>query len=224
MTDPADTRERLIVAAERLFVDEGEEVTSLRAVARAAHANAAAVHYHFGGREELLAAVAARHLGPLAARRRELLAAVADSVDPHAIVTAALRADVELLTDLRRRKVALARFLGRTALNRGGTAAVEHWCGAGFVAELIGQLRPALPLRAAEVTERVRLAFALVCALYAAAPEPGASGLVDADKADELLGQLSAFVVGGLTAPALRPARGRRPRDTHTDGGKRKKR
>jgi AcrR family transcriptional regulator len=29
--------------------------------------NAAAVHYHFGGRDGLLGAVLARHLGPLAA-------------------------------------------------------------------------------------------------------------------------------------------------------------
>ena len=78
MTTSDDTPSRLVVAAERLFAEQGEEATSLRAITRAAMSNAAAVHYHFGGRDGLLRAVLDRHLGPLAARRRHLLEAVAD--------------------------------------------------------------------------------------------------------------------------------------------------
>jgi len=68
-----DTPARLVSAAERLFAEGGEEATSLRAITRAARSNAAAVHYHFGGRDELLRAVLDRQLGPLNGQRTHLI-------------------------------------------------------------------------------------------------------------------------------------------------------
>src|SRR5262249_35170566 len=114
-----DTPARLVAAAERLFADGGEAATSLRAVARLAHANAAAVHYHFGGRDELLRAVVDRHRGPLVERRLRLLdeAGRADPVTVAAVLTALVRPDLELLAKLRRHKVEIARFLGRDAVH-----------------------------------------------------------------------------------------------------------
>ena len=63
------TREDLLDAAERLFALHGVNGTSLRAVTREAGANVAAVHYHFGSKEELLREVFARRLGPVNRRR-----------------------------------------------------------------------------------------------------------------------------------------------------------
>jgi len=82
----AETRRRLIAAATELLADNGEHGVTLRAVSKAAGANVAAVQYHFGSREGLIAEVvgdAARHvitaqlaaLDALAARRRRPTAA-----------------------------------------------------------------------------------------------------------------------------------------------------
>ena len=127
MTDSDDTPSRLVVAAERLFAEQGEEATSLRAITRAAMSNAAAVHYHFGGRDGLLRAVLERHLGPLAARRRHLLEAVAGQHDGPppltAVLAAALRPDLELLARLRKHRVEVARLVGRSLARHNGAIA-----------------------------------------------------------------------------------------------------
>src|SRR5260370_979036 len=56
-----NTAARIIDAAERLFIRDGIDATSLRAVTREAGVNVAAIHYYFGSRDELLRARAARY-------------------------------------------------------------------------------------------------------------------------------------------------------------------
>lgn len=51
------TRARLIRTAERLFAENGVDAVSVRAINAAAGQGAAAVHYHFGTKEDLLSAV-----------------------------------------------------------------------------------------------------------------------------------------------------------------------
>jgi len=63
------TRERILDAADRLFGAQGFGATSMRALTRAAGVNLAAVHYHFGSKEELLVAALSRHLAPINAER-----------------------------------------------------------------------------------------------------------------------------------------------------------
>lgn len=69
----ADTRGRLLDAAERLFAAKGFEATSLRDVTARAKANLAAVNYHFGSKEALVRAVFERRLGEVNRRRLALL-------------------------------------------------------------------------------------------------------------------------------------------------------
>lgn len=61
----AETQERILDAAERLFAERGVDGSSLRAVTRQAEVNLAAVHYHFGSKEALLEAVMARRIEPI---------------------------------------------------------------------------------------------------------------------------------------------------------------
>ena len=60
-----DTRERILRAAEALFMDRGFASTSLRMITARAKVNLAAVNYHFGSKEELIREVFGRHLAPL---------------------------------------------------------------------------------------------------------------------------------------------------------------
>ena len=59
------TRERILEAAEELFVQRGFAATSLRAVTSAAGVNLAAVHYHFNSKEGLLEAVVHWRMAPV---------------------------------------------------------------------------------------------------------------------------------------------------------------
>jgi AcrR family transcriptional regulator len=69
----ADTRERILDTAERLFAERGYSSVSTRQIADEAQANVAAAHYHFGSKEALLEAVFKRRLDGLNAERERLL-------------------------------------------------------------------------------------------------------------------------------------------------------
>jgi AcrR family transcriptional regulator len=71
----AETREKLIAAAERLFAGHGYTNVSVRAIAAAAGVNWSLVGYHFRGKEGLLSEVYRRHCSTLNAERRRLLRA-----------------------------------------------------------------------------------------------------------------------------------------------------
>ena len=70
---PTATQDRILGAAEALFMEHGFEATSLRAITAAASVNLAAVNYHFGSKEELFEAVLTRRLDPMNQRRVALL-------------------------------------------------------------------------------------------------------------------------------------------------------
>jgi AcrR family transcriptional regulator len=60
-----DTQEKILDTAERLIGEQGYAATSLRQIINAAGVNLAAVHYHFGSKEELLDAVVLRKAEPV---------------------------------------------------------------------------------------------------------------------------------------------------------------
>ncbi|MFF0493156.1 TetR family transcriptional regulator [Nocardia sp. NPDC003482] len=72
--EPTTARERLILAAERLIAERGAAVP-LRDIATAAgQRNNSAIQYHFGSRDDLVAAVVEHRMATLEVRRLELLA------------------------------------------------------------------------------------------------------------------------------------------------------
>lgn len=73
---PDGTRERIMDAAELLFIEHGFAATSLRSIAQAAQVNLAATHYHFGSKQGLFAAVFHRRIGPADEARRAALDAL----------------------------------------------------------------------------------------------------------------------------------------------------
>lgn len=67
------TRERIIDAAEILFAEKGFDLVSLRDITSQAEANVASVNYHFGSKENLIAAVIERHVIPITEGRLRML-------------------------------------------------------------------------------------------------------------------------------------------------------
>lgn len=69
-----ETRERLIITAERLFAEEGIDSVSLRSINQEAQQkNVSALHYHFGSREALIQAIFDFRMSGAARRRHELM-------------------------------------------------------------------------------------------------------------------------------------------------------
>jgi len=64
---------RLVEAAEKLFAEHGFEVVSVRDITQAAGGNVAAVNYHFGSRDGLVAVVMTRYLAAVHEERLALL-------------------------------------------------------------------------------------------------------------------------------------------------------
>jgi AcrR family transcriptional regulator len=64
---------------ERLFAEHGFVGTTLRHVVSQAEVNLAAVHYHFGSKEELFRAVVARFARPVVERELGLLSQLKSS-------------------------------------------------------------------------------------------------------------------------------------------------
>ena len=119
---PRDTKTDILDAAERLFADKGFDGTAIREITRVANVNVAAIHYHYGTKEEVLRGVTDRIVGPLNSRRFELLDIALDNAQPHppsieAILDAFIRPDIETLQELHKRGPTVAHFLGRTYMD-----------------------------------------------------------------------------------------------------------
>jgi AcrR family transcriptional regulator len=85
-----NTRQRLLKAAESLFIEHGYEAMLLQEVTRRADANSAAVNYHFGGKELLMREVLAKRLNRLNRERLELLACCEQRQDGQRLDAAAV--------------------------------------------------------------------------------------------------------------------------------------
>src|SRR3954463_8147464 len=70
---PHDTKTRILDVAEELFGEQGLDRVSVRDITEAAKVNIASVSYHFGGKEELIAAVFERRISPVNEARLEAL-------------------------------------------------------------------------------------------------------------------------------------------------------
>lgn len=159
------TRAALLDAAERLFLAQGYEQVSVRAVNAAAGMNPAAVHYHFGTKEDLVAALLQQRLGPLWA---EPLAAVERSARggrPPG-VTELTEVLVRPLDELTRRPHGrmLVHLLARLVLRGRRLPFDDRWFRFEPWRDLLSAARPDLSRR--EIAHRWRMAFDLLLQLY----------------------------------------------------------
>ncbi|MGO9874782.1 MAG: TetR/AcrR family transcriptional regulator [Acidimicrobiia bacterium] len=98
MREAANTRDKLLDAAARLFAERGIDNVSLAEIVRCAgQRNASALHYHFGSRDAVLVALLERHVPDIRLRRLELLEAARFRADDDA--RAAAEAIVRPITE-----------------------------------------------------------------------------------------------------------------------------
>ena len=115
---PVATKDRILDAAESLFMEHGFEATSLRSITAAAGVNLAAVNYHFGSKEELFEAVLTRRLDPMNQERLDLLTALEHAAEPRPvpceqILSAMFVPALKLARDRERGGKNFLRLLGR---------------------------------------------------------------------------------------------------------------
>src|SRR5689334_21049538 len=209
----ADTKTRILDAGERLFVEHGFEATSLRSLTTAAGVNLAAVHYHFGSKEELFQAVLTRRLDPMNQERIDLLAkverdAAGRPLSCEKILFAMLIPALKLARDEKRGGKNFLRLVGRAYADP--APFIRHFLSAQY-AEMIGRYKEAflkaLPhLSRQELTWRLH--FVMGALSYTLAGTDALKlfaqvNATDKDNDELLLQRLAPFLVAGLKAPPL---------------------
>nr|WP_308163483.1 TetR/AcrR family transcriptional regulator [Nocardia alni] len=185
---PADTRERLLAAAERLLLTEEYSAVSVRGICAAAGANPAAVHYHFGSKEALVAALLEDRLGALWGARLDELAARDAGV--REVVDAVIAPFVELAADPVGRLH--LRLLARFVLGRHPAIWQRPW----FRLDTWAGMLPGLD--EAESRRRWGLAFDLIIMRFGGG-EPRSAESRGHDPSSASVVTLRDFVVAGLT-------------------------
>ena len=211
---PADTRERILDAAELLFMALGYEATSMRQITAEAGVNLAAVNYHFGSKEALMREVLRRRLDGLNGQRLRLLdtlqaAAAGAALQPAQLVDAYFGSLLGMADDEKCGGLTFLRLLGRlltdpSAFMRAFFAEAFREVNERYLAALC-QALPAVP--PAEMAWRFH--FMLGATSYAlagtAVPCWGSESPRDSDDAkaslQALRPRLVAFLLGGLHAP-----------------------
>ena len=213
----ADTKTRILDAAEQLFMEHGFEATSLRSLTSAAGVNLAAVNYHFGSKEVLFQAVLTRRLDPMNQERIELLdglerEASGRPISVEKVLFAMLIPALRLARDEERGGKNFLRLLGRAYADP--APFIRHFLSAQYV-EMIGRYKEAflkaLPqLSRQELTWRLNFVMGALSYTLAATDALELFAQVTAtDKGNDelLLQRLAPFLVAGLKAPALGDSR-----------------
>lgn len=114
--DRQDTKQRILDAAERMFAEQGFELTSLRTLTTEAGVNLAAVHYHFASKEGLFEAVVQRLVEPLNAERLARLDALEAQGQPslEELIESFVAPPLRLCIEDPQRGLVAPRLLGRT--------------------------------------------------------------------------------------------------------------
>ena len=195
--DETSTRDRLLSAAERLFLLKNPDQVSVRAINAEAGLNPGAVHYHFGSRDGLVAALLERELLPLWAERLEGLAHSASApreqrFEVGELVAAIVQPFEELARTEKGRM--LCHLLARSVLPTGHIPAPSPWFSSAPFEVMLGRALPHLSPR--EISQRWWLVFTLLLEIYgrALSPSPAAEAALP-DTATVV-----AFLTAGLTA------------------------
>lgn len=193
-------REKILDCAERLFADHGVEGISLRSINAEAGLSAAALHYHFGSKPAVVAALLERQMPALMERRGALLAELDERTAPpvttREILAALLEPQLMLLEEGGEPGIRYVRFIHR--LQSDGDLdfdfVLSRWPGG--VERLVPLLARANPTLPKAIVER-RLAFAIDAMLPSMVKAPKAVG----GALERYFSELLDFLTGAFEAP-----------------------
>jgi AcrR family transcriptional regulator len=201
------TKDKILDTAERLFGDHGYGATSLRQIITEARVNLAAVHYHFGTKEELLDAVVKRKLTPINAERLKLLdEAMVQAGGRPLTIEAFLDAFLRPAVMQAGKDPAFCRFVGRLhAEDLMPRVIVKNF--QEVAARFMSGIFQALPdLPAEELAWRIHFMIGAMAHALKGRPEYPAIGEVASADPEKLLRYIVQFLSAGFRAPAAAPA------------------
>ncbi len=205
-----DTRERILDAAEALFVEHGFEATSMRLITSRAGVNLASINYHFGSKEALIQDVFRRRLTWLNEERLRALErfekeAKGEPLKPHQIVEAFFGVSLRMAADTEHGGHTFMRLLGRTYTEP--TAFVRQFLADEYAA-VVPRFKQALFRSLPDVPpEEIlwRFHFMMGAMSYAIAGTDAlqlvAEYELDEKDPEALSRRLMPFLLGGLRAP-----------------------
>ena len=207
----ADTKEQILDAAESLFAEHGLEAVPLRRIIAEAGVNSAAIHYHFGSKEELVKAVFARRFDPLNRERLALLseaeARAGEGPLPiedilYAVVAPALRLGQGSEEGQRFRRLAGRLFTGRPGYLEVVFKEVFRELEQRFD-EACRRSLPDLPKK--ELAWRKHLAMGAMAHLLRECEwiYKATGGLCDTSDVEGAIQRIVQFMAAGMTAPVL---------------------
>jgi len=208
--DISATRDRILDAAERLFMEHGFDSTTLRMITGAAQANLAAVNYHFGSKEALVEAVFHRRLtalnqARLAALDRVEAAAAGAPIKPRQIVEAFFGTSLQMAADVKGGGRTFMRLLGRAYTEPSDF--VKKFLAAEY-AVVVARYKAAFFKALPDVPKEEflwRFHFMLGALSYAVSGADAlkvlGEGKVDDTDPEALYTRLMSFLIGGLRAP-----------------------
>lgn len=173
-TSSSDTKDQIKAAAQLLFARHGVDgVTVMQIVSAAGQRNNAALHYHFGTKEELIRQLIVDGAAVLDARRQEMFRGIAASGGPKTIrqvLEVLIMPVMELATDPRFRGYVRFTSMLQTSDSETLRSALNDRWNAEYV-RCFEQLKKMLPLPAELIDQRLALFSIFANAMLSAREE-----------------------------------------------------
>jgi AcrR family transcriptional regulator len=196
-----DTKQRILDTAERLFGGQGYGETSLRQIIAEAGVNLAAIHYHYGSKEELLVHVVARKADPVNQERLARLDRMEAASDGKPLrleqIIEAFLAPAVLRASA---NPDFAKLMGR--LHAEGLApTLLHKHFQGVANRFMAAVGAALP-ELSPVELNWRCHFLVGVMAHTLCSHPDGVSAFEGEEGNKVLRRMVAFICGGLRAPA----------------------
>lgn len=200
-----DTKQKILDTAERLIGEQGYAATSLRNIISEAAVNLAAVHYHFGSKEDLLDEVICRKASTVNTKRLALLDRFeAEAGSAPVPVEKVLAAFFDPMIEVGSRNPQFVRLMGRIYAEGLLPAIVaKHF--QPTLARFAQALRRSVPhLSEAELASRFQFMIGAMSHAVSAERQFSVEGSGSPEAADfrTNMRRLIVFLCGGLQAPA----------------------
>lgn len=198
-----DTKQKILDTAERLFAEQGYGAVSLRQIIADAEVNLAAIHYHFGSKQELLDEVVMRKADPVNRERLARLDVLEAKPGAHPSVEQVLEAFLTPMAEAAGRYPEFCKLMGRMQAEGILTEVVVRNFQP-MLGRFLGVLRKAVAhLPDAEFRWRVHFMQGTIAHTMHSDPAP-ISGADDGGGFPARIERLIAFLSGAFHAPAPR--------------------